>query len=121
MRPRSVRGRGLAVAAATTVLALAVPLSSASAQLGLPGSGNNVQPGTGFGGAGCAGVIEPSQLGGPNGFGNGVCGGVTISFIGPQIGQVSSAIGPTIIGAAPVVLAPIVVSNGSVQQGGLIP
>jgi hypothetical protein len=109
------------VAGATTVLALAVPLSSASAQLGPPGSGNNVQPASGIGGPGCAGVIEPSQVGGPNGFGNGVCGGVTISFIGPQIGQVASAMGPTIIGAAPVVLAPIVVSTGSVQQQGLIP
>jgi hypothetical protein len=116
MRLRSVRGHGLAVAGATTVLALAVPLSSASAQVG---PGNNVQPGSGIGWAGCSGSNEPAQVGGPSGFGNGVCGGVTISFIGPQIGQVASAIGPTIIGAAPVVLAPIVVSNGSVQQGSI--
>jgi hypothetical protein len=119
MRLRSVRGHGLAVAGATTVLALAVPLSSASAQVGPPGAGNNVQPGSGIGSAGCSGSNEPVQVGGPSGFGNGVCGGVTISFIGPQIGQVASAVGPTIIGAAPVVLAPIVVSNGSVQQGSI--
>jgi hypothetical protein len=118
MRLRSVRGRGLAVAGATAVLALGVPLSSASAQVGLPGA-VNVQPGSGIGWAGCSGANEPAQVGGPSGFGNGVCGGVTISFIGPQIGQVASAVGPTIIGAAPVVLSPIVVSNGSVQQGSI--
>jgi hypothetical protein len=119
MRLRSVRGRGLAVAGATTVLALAVPFSSASAQVGSPGAGNNVQPGSGIGWAGCSGSNEPVQVGGPSGFGNGVCGGVTVSFIGPQIGEVVSAVGPTIIGAAPVVLAPIVVSNGSVQHGSI--
>jgi hypothetical protein len=50
-----------------------------------------------------------------------VCGGVNLSFIGPQIGQVAVAMGPTIIGAAPVLVAPIVVSNGSVLQQGSIP
>jgi hypothetical protein len=108
------------VAVTATVLALAVPVSTASAELGpLGGAGNNVQPGSGVGWAGCSGVNKPSQVGGPGGTGNGVCGGVTISFIGPAIGQISSAMGPTIIGAAPVVLAPIAVSNGSVQQGSI--
>jgi hypothetical protein len=107
------------LAGAATLLALAASVPSASAQL-LPvgGAGNNVQPGSGIGWAGCSGVNKPSQVGGPGGTGNGVCGGVTISFIGPAIGQVSSAIGPTIIGTAPV-LAPIAVSNGSVQQGSI--
>jgi hypothetical protein len=105
------------VAGVTSVLALAVPLSSASAQVVPPGAGSNVQPGAGIGAAGCSGVNGPAQVGGPNSFGNGVCGAVNISFIGPQIGQVASAMGPTIIGAAPVILAPIAVSNGSVQQG----
>jgi hypothetical protein len=121
MRLGSGRGHGLAAAGVTAVLALAVPVSSASAQVVPPGSGNNVQPGGGIGSAGCSGSNEPSQVGGPNGFGNGVCGGVNLSFIGPQIGQVAVAMGPTMIGAAPVVLAPIVVSNGSVLQQGSIP
>jgi hypothetical protein len=106
------------VAGATTVLAVAGSVSSASADI-WPVGGGNVQPGSGIGSAGCSGSNEPSQVGGPNGFGNGVCGGVNIAFIGPQIGQVSSAIGPTIIGAAPVILAPIAVSNGSVLQGSI--
>lgn len=117
MRLRSVRGHGLAAAGVTAVLALAGPVSSASAQVLPPGSGSNVQPGSGIGAAGCSGVNGPAQVGGPNSFGNGVCGAVNISFIGPQIGQIASAMGPTIIGAAPVILAPIAVSNGSVQQG----
>ncbi|MCW3048691.1 MAG: hypothetical protein JWO74_2975 [Solirubrobacterales bacterium] len=121
MRLRSVRGHGLAVAVATAVLALAVPVSTASAQIVPPASGNNVQPGSGIGSAGCSGANEPAQVGGPNGIGNGVCGGVNLSFIGPQIGQVAVAMGPTIIGAAPVLVAPIVVSNGSVLQQGSIP
>src|SRR5258706_15737766 len=82
MRLRSVRGRGLAVAGATAVLALGVPLSSASAQVGLPGAGN-VQPGSGIGWAGCSGSNEPVQVGGPCGFGNGAGGWVTYSFLGP--------------------------------------
>ena len=121
MRLRSVRGHGLAVAVATAVLAFAVPVSTASAQILPPASGNNVQPGSGIGSAGCSGANEPAQVGGPNGIGNGVCGGVNLSFIGPQIGQVAVAMGPTMIAAAPVVLAPIVVSNGSVLQQGSIP
>jgi hypothetical protein len=54
--------------------------------------------------------------GGPGSPGISVCGGVTLAFVGPTVGQVASAIGPTIIGA-PVILAPITVSNGPVQAG----
>jgi hypothetical protein len=121
MRLRSVRGRRLALAGATALLAVAAPISTASAAVWPVGSGNNVQPGSGIGSAGCSGVNKPSQVGGPGGTGNGVCGGVTISFIGPAIGQVASAMGPTIIGAAPVILAPVAVSNGSIQQLGSMP
>jgi hypothetical protein len=119
MSPRSVRRRRVAVAAATAVLALALPIASARAQAvaGWPGGLNNVQPGSGIGWAGCSGINKPSQVGAPGDTGNGVCGGITISFIGPAVGQIATAIGPTIISAAPVILAPITVSNGSVQQG----
>jgi hypothetical protein len=108
-----LRRRHLPVAAVLAALALSAPVSSASATV-WPSWNPNVMPGSGVGTAGCLGTNRPSQVGGPGGVGQAVCGGVTIAFIGPQVGQIASAIGPTIIGS-PVILAPITVANGSVQ------
>ena len=108
------RRRHLPLAAVLAALALSVPVSSAGAAV-WPGSNPNVNPGAGVGTAGCVGPTWPTQVGGPGGTGQAVCsGGVTISFIGPQIGQMSSAVGPTIIGS-PGLVSPITVANGSVQ------
>jgi hypothetical protein len=104
-----------AVAGATIALSFAGSVASASAQVA-PGGNITGQQGAGVGTAGCVGQSRPSVVGGGGSAGDAVCGGVTIAFIGPAIGQVSSAIGPTIIGAAPVILAPIGVSNGGLQQ-----
>jgi hypothetical protein len=104
--------RLLALPFTITALAVAVPVSSASAQtFPFAGSPVNTIGGT-AGPTGCS-ANEPA--------GGGFAGGTTalvctpgLTFVGPAIGQVASAIGPTIIGAT--VLAPINVSTGPVQN-----
>jgi hypothetical protein len=99
----SIRRRLLAVVVATGAVAPAVPVSGASAQIpptGLPLAplGGTAIGGTQIGSAGCVGTNRPS-LGGNNGSTSAHTCGAVLSFQGPQIGQISSVIGPTIIGS----------------------
>jgi hypothetical protein len=121
---RSPRRRLLALSTAVAALAVAAPVSGASAALppvGFPGAGTGFTPidvpgGVAQGGqanapSGCVGANAPSGVGDAGATSNQLCG-VTLAFVGPSIGQVSTAIGPTIIGST--VLAPVTVSSGPV-------
>jgi hypothetical protein len=112
--------RLLALAVATGAVALAAPVSGAGAQLpfgfGLTPLGASAI-GTAIGGnqigtAGCVGTNRPS-LGGNNGSTSSQSCGTLLSFSGPQIGQISSVIGPTIIGSP---LSQVNVSAGPISQ-----
>lgn len=87
------------------VFAVAAP--TAGAFVWPPGGPNSAS-------GGCMGSSPTSEVGGASTNGQAVCG-ATLAFIGPSIGQISNVMGPTIIGAAPVILAPVTTSNGSVQ------
>jgi hypothetical protein len=111
-RPRSRPRRLLALSAAMAALAVAAPVSSARAAfppIGVPG-------GVGQGGqanapALCVGANAPSGVGDAGATVNQICGAGLV-FVGPSIGQVATAIGPTIIGST--IAAPITVSPGPV-------
>ena len=131
---RSVRSL-LALSTAIAALAVAAPVTGASAAVmpfgfpgaaaftpvGFPGAGTaftsiGVPAGVAQGGqanapSGCVGSNAPSGVGDAGATSNQLCG-VTLAFVGPSIGQVSTAIGPTIIGST--VLAPVTVSSGPV-------
>jgi hypothetical protein len=110
---RSIRRRLLAGALATGAMALAAPVSGASAAIippiGFPGLGSAVG-GAQSGSGGCAGTVRPSLGGGNTGSTSAQTCGAVLIFNGPQIGQIASVIGPTIMGVA---LSPVVVSAGS--------
>jgi hypothetical protein len=109
-RRRVIRG-ALAVAAASSGLALAAPVPGASAQttpFGFPGGGVG-GPVNVLGPSGCPSF--GSAIGPAGGTDAQTCGDA-LAFVGPAIGQVSSTIGPTIIGGTVTVLAPITVSSG---------
>jgi hypothetical protein len=110
--------RVLAAAAATGAVALAGPVAGASAFTfpglpafpafptptisplpvsALPLAGNAVG-GNQIGQAGCVGTNRPS-VGGNNGSTSAQTCGAVLSFSGPQIGQIASVIGPTVIGS----------------------
>jgi hypothetical protein len=103
--------RHLPAAAVIAALALSVPVTGAEAS---PWPSWTPSDGTA---AACLGSSPRAVNGAPGSLGTAVCGGVTIAFVGPQVGQIASAVGPTIIGA-PVIAAPITVSNGPVQAVG---
>jgi hypothetical protein len=105
---RSICRRLVATAVTTAALAIAAPLGSAGAQVPAVGV-----PYGGFG-PGCPTVYGPSGLGDVGSIGHELCGGVVFAFVGPEVGQVSTVMGPTIIGSA--VNAPITVSAGPVGQ-----
>jgi hypothetical protein len=117
------RSRLLALSTVVAALAVAGPVSSASAAfapIGFPGAGTAFTPigtpgGIAQGGqinpTGCVGSNAPSGVGDAGATVNQLCG-VTLAFIGPSIGQVTSEMGPTIIGST--VLAPITVTSGPV-------
>jgi hypothetical protein len=115
---RSIRGRLLAALVATGAVALAAPVSGASAQIppvapipagGLPLGGTAIG-GNQVGTAGCVGTNRPS-FGGNNGSTSAQSCGAALSFQGPQIGQISAVVGPTIIGSP---LSAVNVSAGSI-------
>jgi hypothetical protein len=99
---RSMRRRHLAVVLAAGAVALAAPVSGASAQVPIgfpiPGTGVSAIGGNQIGTAGCVGTNRPS-FGGNNGSTNAQACLALLAFNGPQIGQISSVIGPTIIGS----------------------
>jgi hypothetical protein len=93
---------------ATLPAALPVPL------LPIGGSAiGGVQSGT----AGCVGTNRPS-FGGNNGSTSAQTCGAILSFSGPQIGQISATIGPTIIGSP---ASNVIVSSGSVTSAVQVP
>jgi hypothetical protein len=117
---RSIRARLLAVVVATGALALAVPVSGASAQIPpvgfpLPPLGGAAIGGNQIGTAGCVGTNRPSFGGNTGSTGAQACG-VVLSFQGPQIGQIGTVVGPTIIGSP---LAQVNVAAGAIT--GVIP
>jgi hypothetical protein len=64
-----------------------------------------------IGSAGCVGTNRPS-VGGNNGSTSAQTCGAILSFVGPQIGQIASVVGPTIIGSP---LAQVYVSAGGIS------
>jgi hypothetical protein len=113
---RPTRSRLLALSTVMAGLAVAAPVSGASAALvpvGFPGAGTAFTPlqGGQLNPTGCTGSNAPSGVGDAGATVNQLCG-VTLAFIGPSIGQVSSEMGPTIIGST--VLAPITTTSGPV-------
>ena len=118
MRP--IQKRIAAIATIAGVFAAAAPVAGAGAAVFplVPLPGVAAIGGNQIGTAGCVGTNRPS-FGGNNGStSNQTCGAV-LSFNGPSIGQISSIIGPTLIGAQ--VLAPITVSAGSPVVGPSVP
>jgi hypothetical protein len=123
-----IRRKHLAAVVATAAVALAAAASDASAQGvpavgvplpgagGLPLAGIPIDGGTALGGnqigtAGCVGTNRPS-VGGNNGSTSFQTCGALLSFSGPQVGQIASVVGPTIIGSPGSVVA---VAAGGVQ------
>jgi hypothetical protein len=96
-----------------TAIALASPVSDARAAL-VPGG--VAQGGQANAPSGCVGSNAPSGVGDAGATVNQICG-ADLVFVGPSVGQVATAIGPTIIGS--VVAAPITVSPGPVAVSGL--
>jgi hypothetical protein len=116
---RSTRRRLRAVVVATGAVALAAPVSGASAQIPLLGVPFAPLAGAAVGGnqigtAGCVGTNRPS-VGGNTGSTSAQTCGAVLSFQGPQIGQISSVVGPTVIGSP---LAQVNVSAGSITGVG---
>jgi hypothetical protein len=100
----AIRRRLLAVAVATGALALAGPVPGASAEI-IPPIGFPIVPtggaaigGNQIGTAGCVGTNRPSFGGNAGSTSAQTCGAI-LAFSGPQVGQISSVIGPTIIGS----------------------
>jgi hypothetical protein len=122
--------RCLAVVVAMGAMALAAPVSGASAQappsgVGFPASGfpfptsglgfspgGTAVGGSEIGSAGCVGTIRPS-VGGSTGSTSAQTCGAVLSFTGPQIGQISSVMGPTVIGSP---YAQVNVSSGAITE-----
>ena len=109
---RFIRRHPLAAAATLAVLAVAAPASGASAQVWPFATPNVNNIGGQAAGPGCD-SNAPAGVGYTGGTISQSCFSV-LSFTGPAVGEVSTNIGPTIIGAT--VLAPITVSAGPVQN-----
>jgi hypothetical protein len=111
-----IRRKHIAAVVATAAVALAAAASDASAQavpavgIPLPAAGAALG-GNQIGTAGCVGTNRPS-VGGNNGSTSFQTCGALLSFSGPQVGQIASVVGPTIIGSPGSVVA---VAAGGVQ------
>ena len=104
------------MSAALVAVAVGAPVSGANAAI-LPGlPGGVAQGGQANAPSGCVGSNAPSGVGDAGATVNQICG-ANLVFVGPSVGQVATAIGPTIIGS--VVVAPITVSPGPVAVSGL--
>ena len=108
--------RLLAMSAAVAALAMAVRVSSADAQVpaGVP-IGDTGQGGQPSAPGMCLAGNAPG-LGAVGGTFNQICG-TPLVFVGPSIGQVATAIGPTIIGST--IVSPISVGPAPSAAGGL--
>jgi hypothetical protein len=108
---------------ASGAVAVAAPVSGASAastpqaplafptfSLPFPSFDSFAVGGNQIGSAGCVGTNRPS-VGGNSGSTSAQTCGAILSFTGPQIGQIASVVGPTIIGSP---LASVIVSAGPV-------
>jgi hypothetical protein len=100
-------------------LAVAAPVSGAGAAtwptgFQFAGGGVPAPSQTGVSTAGCA--ENSTSVGGATAGTFGSTCGALLSFVGPAVGQVSSVVGPTIIGST--VLAPVSVSSGAVVNTG---
>jgi hypothetical protein len=98
-------------------LAVAAPVSAARAQfppIGIPGG--IAQGGQADAPSGCVGSNAPSGIGDAGATSNQICGAALV-FVGPSVGQLATAIGPTIIGST--VVAPVTVSSGPVAISSL--
>jgi hypothetical protein len=130
---RSIRTRLLTAVIAAGAVALAAPVAGASAALptfpglgsysgytlptsfpSFPALGAAAVGGNQIGTAGCVGTNRPS-VGGNNGSTSAQSCGAVLNFSGPQIGQIASVIGPTIIGSPNVIVK---VSAGSITEVG---
>jgi hypothetical protein len=112
-----MRRRLLAVGVATAALGLGAPVSGASAQVPAPGFplaplGGAAIGGNQIGTAGCVGTNRPS-FGGNAGSTSAQTCGALLAFTGPQIGQISSVVGPTLIGSP---LSQVNVTSGPITQ-----
>jgi hypothetical protein len=118
-----MRRRLLALGIAAAGLGLVGPASGASAQVApgvpaVPGvpyaplGGGSAIGGNQIGSAGCVGTNRPS-FGGNNGSTSAQTCGAVLAFTGPQIGQISSVIGPTMIGSP---FSEVTVSAGPITQ-----
>ena len=130
MNPTHRLTRLLSLSVATGAVALAGPVAGASAWtmpaatastlpaattstlpvFTLPAGFGNAVGGNQIGQAGCVGTNRPS-VGGNNGSTSAQTCGAILNFSGPQIGQIASVIGPTIIGSP---ASNVVVSAGPV-------
>lgn len=107
---RFTRRSGLGTAVALGVLALGAPIADAQVFPSFGGPTNTV--GQANAPAGCQ-ADSPAGVGFAGGTTAINCG-VTLSFVGPAIGEVASVIGPTIIGPT-TLLEPVVTSAGPVS------
>jgi hypothetical protein len=96
----------LAPAADASTTLLPWPGGAGAVGVGAPGSlgATGCGPAHGSEGQGAVGVTE-----------NSVCGGVNLVFVGPAVGNVSSVIGPTIMG--PGFAGQVIVGNGATAAG----
>jgi hypothetical protein len=120
----SIRRRLGTAVAVVAVLAVGAPVATASAQIPLTGAPGAWFPGAaGTGGTTvgpqnfpmgpCAtgtGMEDQGRAGGSN---NQACLGAGLAFQGPQIGQVASVIGPTMIGPNIGVTSVVAAGNAS--------
>jgi hypothetical protein len=122
---KRIRRQRLAAVLVIAAVALAAPASGASAAIGpflgdgLPLTGlplgGDVVGGAQIGSAGCIGTVRPSVGGNAGSTSDQACGAL-LAFNGPQIGQIATVVGPTIINSP---LAVVTVSAGPVS--GAIP
>jgi hypothetical protein len=107
------------------VLAVAGPISGAGAAIwptaatwptGFQFASSNIPAPTqaGVSTSGCS--TNSTSVGGATAGSTATTCGALLSFVGPAVGQVSSVMGPTIIGST--VLAPVSVSSGAVVNTG---
>jgi hypothetical protein len=103
-----VRRLLLPISAAVAGLGVGAPVPHAGAAL-LPGG--IVQGGQANAPALCQDANAPSGIGDAGATVNQVCG-ANLVFVGPNVGQVASTVGPTVIGST--LLAPVTVAAGPV-------